>query len=475
VLSINGETNPFRFPGWVKMLARWQPARQPKEKTGLLEWQVLHETARTLRIAGYVEMAAEPNPSNLMNDPVPLLHNLYRQHRSLTQAKLVEKLGVAAARQGTTPEGLISRLVLAGVLARWVRLARDGISVIDIEIGPGCLLEEQLMADHRQNHRQALNWLMEQQQKLARLKEKETTHLPLSRRLAFSSLLDFANKQLQALQLFLDHRGDRPQIAAGTTLWNYPAQKQTNNYTLALEFLLALGQAVPDNPEGFEWKELGGAAYLEIGGSKRFDHLKDDLCTLAEIVTGLPVEELGLVSKGSLYSIYLGGRLDLIYSHDIRDGFARPGLYALTNIQVKELTRVDFPGHPVICTENRALLLKMYQTGWVTRQPGVLVVGIDGRIRKAHRQLLKLIQKSNPHCCFIGWVDTDKAGISIAGDLAGICPGLRMVLPLNGDTGIIEVKPYQAWEQCIQNNPVLKDKEQEQHLGNKSLWDMLTT
>ena len=75
---------------------------------------------------------------------------------------------------------------------------------------------------------------------------------------------------------------------------------------LALEFLLALGQAVPDNPEGFEWKKLGGAAYLEIGGSKRFDHLKDDLCTLAEIVTGLPVEELGLVSKGSLYSIYLG-------------------------------------------------------------------------------------------------------------------------------------------------------------------------
>jgi len=417
-------------------------------------------------------MAAEPDPAALLGDPVPLLCRLYRQHRSLTQPKLVEKLGGEAARQGTTTEGLINRLICAGVLARWVRLARDGVSVTDMEIGPGCLLEEQLLADRRRKHKQALNWLTEQQQKLARLRGKGEFHLPLHQQRAYSALLDFTSNQLQAVQLYLDNNGDRPQVTAGAFLWKYSTHKQTNNYILALEFLLALGQTMLESPEGFEWKELGGVAYLEIGGSKRFDHLKNDLCILAESVTGLPVEELGLISKGSLYSIYLGGRLDLIYTNGSRDEFARPGLYALTNIQVKELARVDFPGQTVICTENRALLLKMYQTGWIARQPGVLVVGIDGRIRQAHRRLLQLIQKSHPRKCFIGWVDTDKAGISIAGDLAGICPDLRMVLIRDDDTGI-EVMPYPAWEQYLLAYPALKNKEQEQYLGNQNIWDKL--
>jgi len=241
--------------------------------------------------------------------------------------------------------------------------------------------------------------------------------------------------------------------------------KPRGRFHLAVEFLLALAECVRNSPEGFDWKEIGARFTRNIGGSKRFDAARDELAALAEAVTGSSLEQLGLTSSGSLYCIYFLGRLQAYFGPEavINSG---PGVNALTNVQMERLTGLATTARRVLLTENRALLLKMAAAEWEEMDPPALVLGIDGRLRLAHARFLKVLAETHPSLPWFAWVDTDEAGLTIAGQIAAINPRCRFLLP----AGEIVRLDFAAWRRALEEDPALRNREQEDTLGHPSLW-----
>jgi hypothetical protein len=126
----------------------------------------------------------------------------------------------------------------------------------------------------------------------------------------------------------------------------------------------------------------------------------------------------------------------------------------------------------IILTENRALLIKMYKTGWFENDPETFVIGIDGRLRLGHRTFLKLLRRSCPDVpCFI-WTDSDSSGISFINDLHEIFPESRIVI-INENS--LQSVGYEEFQAIIKNNPRLLNREQESYLGGPVDWDKVFT
>jgi len=192
------------------------------------------------------------------------------------------------------------------------------------------------------------------------------------------------------------------------------------------------------------------------------------LLQLAEAVTGTPLEKLGLTSTGSLYSLYALGRFRAFFAGAPAQEFP-PTVNALTNVQVNRLTGLEVPARRVVLTENRALLLKMEAAGWPKAAPETLVLGLDGRLRLAHGRFLRLLAESHSHLPWFAWVDTDEAGLAIARQVAEINPACRFVLPLEG--GPKTPPDLAGWLAELTQNPHLRNREQEENLGNAAVWD----
>ncbi|MGB9904351.1 MAG: hypothetical protein ACPLQO_06745, partial [Desulfotomaculales bacterium] len=252
--------------------------------------------------------------------------------------------------------------------------------------------------------------------------------------------------------------------------WLFDPREAKNKFHLSLEFLLVLTECALRHPEGFAWKELGSISAPGIGGSKRFDQAREELLQLAEAITGVPPEELGLTSTGTLYPLYFLGRLTAFFAGAPALEF-NSTINALTNVQIGRLNGLSVPARRVVLTENRALLLKMETTSWQDRDPATLAVGLDGRLRLAHGSFLKLLAKSRPELPWFAWVDTDEAGVAIARQVAEINPRCRFVLPPERET--TTPLPLWSWLAELEGNPALRNREQEENLGGTDLWNRL--
>jgi hypothetical protein len=466
-----------RFPSWIRLHKNWRVAEPPLKKDGLLRWRVYKETVRKASLVGYAETAAERDPDALPPGLLPKLIGFFARRRSIPHQYFMRHLAEEALKLRLPPEAMLNDLVRSGLLARWVTLAKDGVSPVSMEIGPGCVLE-QAMSEKKLQQRAAIhNWIQAQQTRLALLESADLDSLDGTQEEGVRLLVRQARHQLNSTQQYLDFapRHLPKQVkhfslsgTVNSSIWPFSTGKLPRNYMFATEFLLAVAGVIVSNPRGFDWKELDEAVPGGIGGAKRLDALKSKLSDFVEQVTGFPFSDLGLISGGSVYSIYLSGRYELRSENGDLETRSRPGLYAVTNIETEEAAAFTCPGDTVICIGSKALLLKMYRSGWVGDNPGVLVIGIDGRIRRAYKKLLRLLAEKAAGLRFFAWVDADGPGRAMASELAGLLPDLKMVMPAVAPEEGLRALDYVEWAGLVTKHT--EHGNLERHLGEPDLW-----
>jgi len=472
----------LEFPPEIKLLSRWRPALEPVAKEGLWHWKVYLETTRKLKTAGYAEWGRDDfTPGDrLLN----LLIRLYQNREALEAGKLFAGLREQSPAQNLSAEETANLLVKAGWLILWVRLKADGLSPAQIKYYRGPKLTGSLNAAKMSAASKARAWAERLAGKWHALdtsagpRPDNRDQLTLLEQLKNTSLglLDKTARHLNGVSPEPPHLPGQPRKA-------FDPANLNNFFGLTLEFWLALAGAISASPKGFDWKEIGAGYHQAIGGSKVFDRQRDNLVLFTEELFNVSLAETGLISRGSLYSIYLAGSLipggplgsgDKEYPGDktYPGGKENICLQAITNIEVEETASFITPANQVMLTENRALLLKMYKSGWLKKRPDILAVGIDGRLRTAHKRLLNLIAENSQIARISAWVDTDTAGIEIGAALAALFPGITMVLPPAAGQKE-KTLPYPEWVHWLAQHAEYGDTEQEEFLGNASLWETI--
>ena len=459
----------YSFPAWIKLLKDWQLASSPSPKGDIMIWKVFKTTAKKTRLIGHAEFSSNLDVSDVPRIIEEPLIQRFSKRRSTDHTSMIVLLALPSAKVGTTPEQLMRTLIRCGYLTRWVRFHSDGISENVTEFGPGSILENQISSRNLKSVALINTWIECIQNDTLALNEMNVVGLSTEQSVAVKLLLEKADELIRTVRSYMDQTVSIS-ISAGPANWPFSQVKSPNNYMLAMEFLLSLARAIIISPSGFDWKEIGAISYNEIGGSKRFDSLKDGLFVLAEEITDTQLSDLGLISKGSLYSIYLSGLYRLSTQNGYQEHRVVCDIYAITNIQADRIDEFQFNGKIVICTENRALLLKMYSSGWVARRPDVLVIGIDGQLKRGHRHLLQTMVKQNSNLEYFTWVDTDPAGVVIAGKLNEILPRMRVII---SEADFPSSFLYEDWLQELNMYNENKKREQENSLGNPDIWNRL--
>lgn len=483
----------LEFPPEIKLLAGWRPASEPMVREGFWHWKVYLESARKIKTAGYAEWGQDDfTPGKGLHD---LLLRLYRHRNALEAGRLSAAFKEQTPAQNLIPEETANLLVKAGWLILWVRLKADGLSPLQTQFYRGPKLTASLneakisaavsarawtkrltkkwqaieistearsnsQGSSRENSREK-PMLLEQPMTQERLRLLKQLRLLEQLKITSRGLLDKTGAYLKGESPAPPHLPEQPRKA-------FDPANMNNFFAITLEFWTALAGAIAASPDGFDWKEIGAGYHQAIGGSKLFDRQRDNLVLYTEEIFNVSLAETGLISRGSLYSIYLAGSL-------VTGGQAATSIQAVTNIQVEEAISFKTPATQLILTENRALLLKMHKSGWLKKRPDILVLGIDGRLRTAHKRLLTLITENNQISGISAWVDTDTAGIEIAAALAVLCPGMAMVLPPAAGHAQQTVQkektlPYQEWVNWLAQHTEYVDIEQEEMLGDEALW-----
>lgn len=455
-----------RLPGWIRI-----NNCTIDKPIGYRQWgmvKVYRETARKLFPLGTVEISLEFDNSSIPHLLNQKLKKLFVKRSSMEFASFLQEMASDAVKVGIDPELLVNNLIASGHLAKWTRFAKDGISISNILVGPGLLLEEAIRNQRESNYKRIIHWINEQKKRLAFLKEHQQSGLSQKQKVGVSRVLDRVTNALIELEDFIEHNGEQPCLESNDNWTRFSPNKFPNGFTIGVEFLLSLCNVMFLNIEGFEWKEIGATAYEEIGGSKRFDSFKDALIKITEIISNIALSDIGLLSNGSLYPIYLAGNYKVVYNDGTEERHTKPGIYSITNVQMEEIESIDFPGEIVICTENRALLLKMYMSQWL-EDSRVLAIGIDGQVKSAHELLLRLLNQAKLK--FFIWPDTDNAGMVIAKTLKEIIPDAEIVLVDCEKKNIQTTSSYSEWVAALSSNTSFKDREQENFLGDSRLWD----
>lgn len=455
------------LPNWIKLNSSWT-VNMPIEyrQWGLIK--IYRETARKLFLVGTIEMGIEPDAGPIPQILTEKLLNFFVKRSSVDLKRFLQEIAQDAVKIGSDPDLLTNNLIEAGYLTKWTRLAKDGVSIVSTLIGPGRILEKAIETKRQNNTDNAIQWLRAQKNKLTLLKEYPINSLAEIQQRGVLSILDKVACALQELEDNIYCVSEMPVLVLGENWSRFSLNKSSNGFMLGVEFLLALSNVLFLNSEGFEWKEIGATTFEEIGGSKRFDANKEILIKIAESVSNTAMSDLGLLSNGSLYSIYLAGNYRISYADGSDENRSRPGLYAITNVQVQDIKSIKFHGEVVVCTENRALLLKMYKTGWLKNEK-VLVIGVDGQVKSAHQHILGLLAQAKLK--FFIWPDTDNAGMIIGKKLKEILPDAELVLVDYLNKDILTVPSYKQWAFTLASNQSFKDREQENFLGDPILWE----
>lgn len=459
---MNSKPSPPQL-SWVKLRANQQVSPEPERRGQRWVWTVYRKTARKAVVEGYFSVGCGEDPGL----PPPVVEDLiriYTRRRRVSYKEMLLKLAEASVNTGMAADLLVGKLTDGGWLALWQRLNPDGVTVRETLVGPGIPLQEALESRNASREKGLGQWWDKQSDLYRKLLEQQSDRYPDGLQSPAGALLRFAGTQLSKVEQALKGAAP-PQITLGGTACRFGTANTGTKYARAVEFCLALTQSILTHPEGFDWKEIGATAG-HIGASKRFDGHKEELLTLAEEITEAAPQDWGLLSSGRLYSIYLAGPA----VHHPNAG-TRPQLYALTNIQAAEITSLHTERiRTVLVTENRAVLLKVYKSGWLETRRDILVVGIDGQVRRGHRRLLTMLAAAGG--AFYAWVDTDPAGVVIASHLHEVIPACRFVIPVGNPPDTLRILSYDTWLNKLDNDRG-PGQEQEAFLGDPDLWNTL--
>lgn len=167
-----------------------------------------------------------------------------------------------------------------------------------------------------------------------------------------------------------------------------------------------------------EFKEIGATYYKKVGGSKAFDSYRAFFITRMEKWQNAPVNELGIISIGSIVSVLFTGNLNGRFSC-----YSLGTVHATTDIAiVDEMFQTD--ARYLWLVENRAVLTRMAAEVDFLEKTQSFIIGVDGQIRGAHRKMIKQLCTNLSVQKIIIWVDYDKAGEIIARDIVQLVKGI---------------------------------------------------
>lgn len=207
-----------------------------------------------------------------------------------------------------------------------------------------------------------------------------------------------------------------------------------------------------------EFKEIGATYYKKIGGSKAFDNYKQVFIDRLEKWLNAPVNELGIISLGTIVSIYFTGSLRGEFS-----SYSSGTVHATTDIGITD-EHFKTQAKVLWLVENRAVLTRMASEKEFIDQTQSFVLGVDGQVRGAHRKMISQLCLGSSIERVMIWVDYDKAGQIIARDLVNIIQNVPHRLIGNEDNVFTTYEAYVKWSATIKN------AEQEMTLGGAEAW-----
>ena len=207
-----------------------------------------------------------------------------------------------------------------------------------------------------------------------------------------------------------------------------------------------------------EYKEIGATYYKRIGGSKAFDSYREAFIERLEKWLNAPINELGIISVGSIVPILFTGNLTGRFSN-----YSIGTVHATTDIAVID---EDFHTKAKVLwlVENRAVLTRMATEVEFLENTESFVLGVDGQIRGAHRKLIKQLCHNTSIEKVMIWVDYDKAGEIISNELVNLIEEVPYRLIGNEGNVFSTYDEYKKWSATIQY------AEQEMTLGGETEW-----
>lgn len=372
------------------------------EQNGLGGVDVFHATARYRKKVGRYDWITSLTNLNPTED-IQRLGKLFHSSRVSKSANQLRSMGIDAAR--------LDSLFQQDLLMRKTDYDQDGRTSIQVSYVAGLVLHRQIEGD-----RQAAK-AAEMQQLQARIARADTA---LDQ---FVRIQHSQQPQREARERFVELMQRLQAEILLTQTWDQPEQVRTNepvldsDWTLSRrmaysDFLIAIAEVAASRSR-FDWKEIGARFYREIGGSKRFDRYKEDFLLRLETQLDRPLALLGLVSTGSLYSVYFSGQLTG------EQGLFYPAGYthALTDLTTF-LMNIKSDARFLWLVENRAVLIRMTAEDDFLERTDSLVIGLDGQLRGAHRKLIRDLLQGSPNITRIMvWCDYDKSGFDISAHL----------------------------------------------------------
>jgi hypothetical protein len=344
----------------------------------------------------------------------------------------------------------IYKWIRDGWIIREYRLKKDGRSIKSEQYRMGYPLYKHQQQMHKQiweeNKKLVLNWKNQRD----KMNKPSKSHNPI--RYGYLEKLDGL---LSAIAGETDQilRDQRNKLAVLNTNWRFKKQ------ILFSHFLLALYH-VSLEEQHYDWKQIGASYYKRIGGSKEFDVHKKEFIEEAERILELPLQLFGLASLGTITPIFFTGDM-----RATKVAYNYGSVHATTDLAVLTDT-FETEAFTLWLVENRGILTRMAYEERFLIDSKSLVLGIDGQLRSAHRQLIEQLVSCVKQV--IIWTDIDEAGLTIARDVSKVIKTGVMVKwvvpPLKIATSLNQVE--EIYKQSIQEARA----EQEQEIGGVMKW-----
>lgn len=288
-----------------------------------------------------------------------------------------------------------------GWIIREIRLEIDERTVKTERFRMGFILYQQSLKVKAETEIESKGWLQDWIRQWKAIRLSYVTYLEHDQRANIISLLA---EQLDEFTSEIDNvlKGKDTVFKLIHPSWRLKKQ------VLYLHFLNALYK-LACTEKHFDWKQIGASYYRTIGGSKKFDFYKKEFIEETEKLLHRPIQLLGLASMGTITPLFL-----LNYMKGDYVDYSYGTVHATTDLAVfNEVFNTE--ADVLWLVENRGVLTRMAYEEKFLRDTKSLVLGVDGQVRSAHKQLISQLVFNASQV--IIWTDVDEAGYFIAKQL----------------------------------------------------------
>ncbi|MFA9459131.1 hypothetical protein ACERJO_20610 [Halalkalibacter sp. AB-rgal2] len=407
------------------------------EQNGIIHISVIKRTVRTRRIVARLMVGSTTDLQGIDKIPTKLT-NSFKSPNTKKQVDLSEET---------------YEWIRFGWVIREIRLEKDERTVKTERYRMGFVLYQLSLKVQAEAEEESRNWLLDWNKQWEVARSSDVPGFEQDQRadvvaLLASQLDEFTSETDSVLA------GETKLIERMHPSWRLKKQ------VLYLHFLIALYK-LACTEKHFDWKQIGASYYRKIGGSKKFDAYKKEFIEETENLLHRPIQLLGLASMGTITPLFFTGPMQGNY---VDYGYGT--VHATTDLAVFSET-FKTTADVLWLVENRGVLTRMAYEEEFLRDTKSFVLGVDGQVRSAHRQLISQLVACVSQV--IIWTDVDEAGHLIAEQLYKLTEDENVltkwiVPPLTVETewGTFASK----YQQSIQ----MSKEEQEQEIGGVELW-----